>query len=139
MDNREIVAVLNELLSLETQTYLARLSAADPFISRAMAGKYLALRSVAAEDAEHEHWLIDEIYRLDGAPRPRSLAIETGRGHYLDPGYLLPAIAGDERRLLEAYKQAQAMVPAGETTGRLLARIAARHEEHLERMNGADG
>jgi bacterioferritin (cytochrome b1) len=137
MDNRQIIAVLNELLSLESTSHLSRLREAEHYVSWPAAGFVEALRRIVAEDADHERWLVDEIRRLDGAPRPRRLGIRTAGDHYVDVNHLMPRIIEEERRLTQAYGRAGGAVSG--PTSKLLATIQSRHERHAAELAEAHG
>lgn len=139
MDTRRIVDILNDLLAMETGSCVARVREAGHYVSWPAAGKMGALREMIEEDSVHERWLIDEMQRLDGSPRPRALGIRTAGGHYLDAEYLIPTMIDEERRLVAAYRRAQSMVPSDATTTlRMLAGILARHEAHANRLAETD-
>jgi bacterioferritin (cytochrome b1) len=135
MDTRRIVDILNDLLAMETGSCVARVREAGHYVSWPAAGKMGALREMIEEDSAHERWLVDEMQRLAGSPRPRALGIQTAGSHYLDAEYLIPTIIDEERRLVAAYRRAQSMVPAdASTTLLMLAGILARHEAHANRL-----
>ncbi len=134
-DNRQTIAGLNDLLALEHASHLSRLREAETYVSWPVAGLVDELRRIVAEDADHERWLVEEIYRLGGAPRPRRLDIRTAGDHYVDVNYLMPKIIDEERRLARAY--AQGGGAAAGQTARLLAAIQSRHERHAEELAAA--
>ena len=139
MDTRRIVDILNDLLAMETGSCVARVREAGHYVSWQAAGKMGALREMIEEDSAHERWLVDEMQRLAGSPRPRTLGIHTAGSHYVDAEYLIPTIIDEERRLVAAYRRAQSMVPSDATTTlRMLAGILARHEAHTNRLAETD-
>ena len=139
MDTRRIVDILNDLLAMETGSCVARVREAGHYVSWPAAGKMGVLREMIEEDSGHERWLIDEMQRLAGSPRPRVLGIQTAGSHYIDAEFLMPRIIEEERRLAAAYRRAQSMVPSDATTTlRMLAGILARHEAHADRLAETD-
>ncbi|MCG3127134.1 MAG: hypothetical protein CHACPFDD_01992 [Phycisphaerae bacterium] len=129
--NSQSIEILNELLGHETATHLERFVESEHFLSWVSARHMLNLRRMLGEQKEHERWLTDEILRLDGAPRPRTLSLSTAGTHYLDVQNILPRILREKDALIDLYRRAIEAIPANSRTGQLLARIRARHEQHV--------
>lgn len=129
--NVESVEILNELLERETESHVERFVESGHFHSWASARYVVNLRRMLSEQREHERWLTDELLRLGGVPLPRALGLRTAGTHYLDVENILPRIIHEKDALIELYRRAIETIPAHSRTGQLLARIRARHEQHV--------
>lgn len=133
----DTVDVLNELLALEAASERSRLRASANFVSWAAAGRVPWFDRLLKDSDEHKAWLVNEILRAGGAPAPVSLGIGTAGHHYLDYQYLLPLLAADTDRLLDAYRRAQRLVAGDPRAAGTLARIIGRYEAQLRELRAA--
>lgn len=90
------------------------------------------------EEGEHIDWLVEAIVEHRGTPVSPVPDPRTGSVHYIDLRYLLPRIVQDERRVLRACESAAERVAEGPAV-RLIARIADRHQRHLEELGAMAG
>jgi hypothetical protein len=125
------VDALRRLFAVEFACPTSRLKQSMPFLSWADTREEHPLRHIADEDREHQDWLAQLLFERGTAPPPASFATATAGMHYIRLDTLLPAFVQAEREVLAAFQAAAPALADDPDAARVVARIIARHTEHL--------
>jgi hypothetical protein len=134
MDRQIVIERLNDLLGLESSGLLGRLDEVYSFVEPAAVDAPLLFEQILADEREHQRLLTEVIVQLDGVPWPRRSEMTSAGVHYLGASYLLPMLAQEKRKRVEAYEQAAPDVSAERHAAEAVARILSRHQKHLEHL-----
>lgn len=134
MKSAQVIDVLNDLLAAESANLLPRLAESSAFVSWASADDVEGVNRMAAEEREHVEWLVEQILDLRGSPGPRIGSIDAASLHYVELHRLLPRVEHGEAALLRRYEAAAGLLAAAPPAAALVARIAARHRDHLQQL-----
>lgn len=133
-DNESIVAVLNELLSKESQSVLPRLAEAGSNVSWSSADEGIAVGRMIEECANHSDWLVSAIRKIGGEPRPMLADIGSTHLHYLELTFLLPHALEDCARNITAYQEAQPLVANNRIAGDVVSQVLEQHRQHKKQL-----
>lgn len=133
-DRREVIEILNDLLSLERGSLISHLLASTVFVSRATAREDLVVRRMVREIDEHQRWLVDAIVGLRGGVAPGRPDPRVAELHYQDLRHVLPRVIRNEQRIVEQYEQALPRLGTWPKAAAVASRILARHREHLREL-----
>ncbi len=134
-DRRDVIEVLNDLLSLERSSLISHLLASTMFVSRAAAREDLAVRRMAGEIDEHQRWLVDAIVGLRGGVGPGRPDPRAAEMHYQELRHLLPEVIRNEERIVSAYERVLPKLAGSREAAATVTRILARHREHVTELS----
>jgi len=103
MDRGLVVAILDELLTLEQRSLAPRLLESTVFVSDLSVAAFSLVQRMAQATSDHTAALTKLILDCGGSPGPRSSSVATADLHFQELQHLLPRLIADERALIRKY------------------------------------
>ena len=134
MDGGLIVAILDELLTLEQRSLAPRLLESTVFVSDLSVAAFDVVRRMAHATGDHTAALTKLILDSGGIPGPRSSSLATADLHFQELQHILPRLVADQRASIRQYTLASQRLSDEPRALALVTRILQRHQQDLEKL-----
>ena len=129
MDRTQVVAILNELLTLEQRSLAPRLLEATVSVSSLSVQAMVHVQRMTAATPDHGAALAKLILDLGGTPAPRRYLIATADLHFQDLHRVLPRLVADQKALVRNYIVAAQCLSDEPRALALATRILQQHQQ----------
>ncbi|MFH1108615.1 MAG: hypothetical protein V1790_05385 [Planctomycetota bacterium] len=135
MDRGLVVAILNELLTLEQRSLAPRLLESTVFVSDLSVAAFSLVQRMAHATGDHTAALTKLVLDSGGSPGPRSSSVATADLHFQELQHVLPRLIADQQALIRKYAIAAQRLADEPHALALATRILQRHQQDLERLH----
>ena len=134
MDQGLVVAILNELLTLEQRSLAPRLLESTVFVSDLSVAAFSLVQRMAQATGDHTAALTKLILDCGGSPGPRSPSVATADLHFQELQHVLPRFIADQEAFVRRYTTAAERLSGEPRALALVTRILQRHQQDLEKL-----
>jgi len=134
MERALLVAVLNELLSLEQRSLAPRLLESTVSVSSLAAPAMSLVQRMSNAVREHSGTLARLILELGGTPGRRGFGIATADLHFQDLQHVLPRLVANEEELVRDFTLAAQRISDDPRALAAVTRILQRHQQNLQAL-----
>lgn len=135
MDKAQIVAILNELLTLEQRSLAPRLLESTVSVSGPSVPALVLVQRMTAATRDHGAALAKLILDLGGTPSPRRYLIATADLHFQDLQHVLPRLVIDFEAIVRSYTLAAQRLSDEPRALALVTRILQQHQQDLQSLS----
>jgi len=135
MDRAQVVAILNELLTLEQRSIAPRLLEATVSVSSPSVPALVLVQRMATAFREHGAALAKLILELGGMPAPRRHLITTADLHFQDLRHALPRLIADQEAIVRSYTLATQRLSGDPRALAVVTRILQQHQQDLQSLS----
>jgi hypothetical protein len=135
MDRGLVVAILDELLTLEQRSLAPRLLESTVFVSDLSVAAFGLVQRMAHATGDHAAALTKLILDCGGSPGPRGSSVTTADLHFQELQRVLPRLIADEQALIRKYAIAAQRLSDELRASALVTRILQRHQQDLEKLH----
>jgi len=135
MDRGLVVAILNELLTLEQRSLAPRVLESTVFVSDLSVTAFSLVQRMAQATRDHAAALTKLILDSGGSPGPRSSSLATADLHFQELQHVLPRLIADEQAVIRKYAIAAQRLSDEPHALALVTRILQRHQEDVEKLH----
>jgi len=134
MDQELVVAILDELLTLEQRSFAPRLLESTVFVSDLSVAAFSLVQRMAQATGDRIAALTKLILDSGGSPGPRSSFIVTADLHFQELQHVLPRLIADEQALIRKYAVAAQRLSDEPNASAIVTRILQRHQQDLQTL-----
>ncbi|MEK7730864.1 MAG: hypothetical protein AAB385_03410 [Planctomycetota bacterium] len=135
MDRAQVIAILNELLTLEQRSLSLRLLEATVSVSSLSVPALVLVQRMTAATRDHGAALANLILDLGGTPAPRHYLIATADLHFQDLHHVLPRLVADQVAVVRSYTLAAQRLSDDPRALALVNRILQQHQQQLQALS----
>jgi len=135
MHRAEVVAILNELLTLEQRSLALRLLESTVSVSSPSVPALVLVQRMAAATRDHGAALAKLILDLGGTPAPRRYLIATADLHFQDLQFVVPRLVANRGAIVRSYTFAAQSLSDEPRALALATRILQQHQQHLQALS----
>lgn len=131
MSREEVLAVLDELLTLERRSLAARVLESGVFLTRSSVGELAAVHAMADASDHNAHRLSAAIESLGGVPGLRRGDLTTADLHFQSLEHVASLLPADCETMIEQYERAIDLVADEPEAARLVGALIEGHRDRL--------
>lgn len=135
MDRAQVVAILNELLTLEQRSIAPRLLEATVSVSSLSVPVLVLIQRMTAATRDHGAALAKLILDTGGTPDPRRYLIATADLHFQDLLHVVPRLFADQETVVRRYTIAAQRLSDEPRALALVTRILQQHQQDLRALS----
>jgi hypothetical protein len=135
MHGAQVVAILNELLSIEQRSLAPRLLEATVSVSSLSIPALVLVQRMTAATRTHSAALAKLILDLGGTPAPRRYLIATADLHFQDLQHVVPRLVADQEAIVCSYTLAAQRLSDEPRALALVTRILQQHQQDLRTLS----
>lgn len=134
MYRAQVVAILNELLTLEQRSFAPRLLEATVSVSSQSVSVLVLVQRMTAATRDHGAALAKLILDLGGTPAPRCYLIATADLHFQDLLHVVPRFFADQEAAVRSYTLAAQRLSDEPRALAVVTRILQQHQQDLQSL-----
>ncbi len=135
MHEAQIVAILNELLTLEQQSLAHRLLEATVSVTSLSVPVWVLVQRITAATRDHSAALARLILDLGATPAPRRNLITSADLHFQDLHRVLPRLIADQEAIVRSYTVAARRLSDDPRALAVVTRILQQHQKDLQLLS----
>lgn len=135
MHGAQVVAILNELLSLEQSSLARRLLEATVSVSSTSVPALRLVQRMSTAAREHGAALAKLILDFGGIPAPRRDFITSADLHFQDLQHVLPRLVADQEAIVRNYTLAAQHLSDEPRALAVVTRILQQHQQDFQSLN----